>query len=109
MINILRGPVSLALAGFALALTFAANVRAAETFKGHELKSSAKISLAEARKIALVARKGKLSDEELEREPGGSGLRYSFDIKDGKIMYEVGVDAATGEILENAAEGANPD
>ena len=48
-------------------------------------------------------------DEELERESGGSGLRYTFDIKNGSAMQEVGVDAATGKVLENKAEGPNPD
>ena len=43
------------------------------------------------------------------RKSAGSGLRYSFDIKDGKTTYEVGVDAQTGKVLENAAEGAHPD
>jgi hypothetical protein len=33
------------------------------------------------------------TDEELEKEKGGSGLRYSFDIKSGRVVYEVGVDA----------------
>ena len=46
---------------------------------------------------------------ELEREKGGSGLRYSFDITSHKTKYEVGVDAKTGTVLENAREGAHPD
>jgi hypothetical protein len=33
----------------------------------------------------------------------------SFDIKNGKTVYEVGVDAQSGKVLENAAEGAHPD
>jgi len=41
----------------------------------------------------------------LEEERGGSGLRYSFDIKNNKVTYEVGVDAKTGKVLENAREG----
>ena len=48
-------------------------------------------------------------DEELERETGGTGLRYSFDIKSGNSTQEVGVDARTGRVLENAKEGKNPD
>jgi uncharacterized membrane protein YkoI len=46
---------------------------------------------------------------ELERENGGSGLRYSFDIQNGSKTQEVGVDAQTGEVLENAPEGSHPD
>ena len=52
---------------------------------------------------------GKITDEELENEAGGSGLRYSFDICKGKVTQEGGVDAQTGAVLENKAEGANPD
>ena len=55
------------------------------------------------------ARPGAITDEELEREKGGSGLRYSFDIKSGGAVYEVGVDAQTGTVLENKKEGPHPD
>ena len=72
------------------------------------LASEAKITMTEARAIALKAYPGKIMAEELEREGGGSGLRYSFDLKQGKNWREVGVDAMTGRLLENAAEGANP-
>jgi hypothetical protein len=40
---------------------------------------------------------------------GGSGLRYSFVVKSGGIMHEVGVDAHTGKLLENKKEGPHPD
>ncbi|MDI1346932.1 MAG: PepSY domain-containing protein [Pseudolabrys sp.] len=72
------------------------------------LASEARITMSEARAIALKAHPGKIMAEELEREDGGSGLRYSFDLKQGKQWREVGVDAMTGRVLENAAEGANP-
>lgn len=68
----------------------------------------AKVSMGEARAIALKAYPGKIMKEELEREGGGSGLRYSFDMRHGKQWREVGVDAITGQILENTHEGANP-
>jgi uncharacterized membrane protein YkoI len=82
---------------------------AAQAYTGHELASRAKIGIAEARAIALKAHPGTITDEELERESGGSGLRYSFDIKRGAITQEVGVDAQTGRVLENKKEGPNPD
>jgi uncharacterized membrane protein YkoI len=63
----------------------------------------------QARAIALKAHPGKITDEELEQEKGGSGLRYSFDIKNGKVTHEVGVDAKTAKVLENKAEGPHPD
>lgn len=50
-----------------------------------------------------------VTDQELERERGGSGLRYSFDIKFRGRTFEVGVDAQTGRLLENAKEGPHPD
>jgi uncharacterized membrane protein YkoI len=76
---------------------------------GQELEKDAKVGVAEARAIALKAHPGKITDEELEREGGGTGLRYSFDISTGSAMQEVGVDARTGGVLENAKEGKNPD
>ncbi len=68
-----------------------------------------KLTLARAQAIALKARPGKVTDHELEAEKGGSGLRYSFDIKAGGKAYEVGVDAVTGKVLEDIVEGPNPD
>jgi uncharacterized membrane protein YkoI len=78
-------------------------------YRGEDLAKNAKVSISEARAIALKAHPGKITDEELEREAGGTGLRYSFDIKSGSSTYEVGVDARTGRVLENAKEGKNPD
>ncbi len=77
--------------------------------KGEALLKEARISLAEARQIALKVRPGTIAEQELEREKGGSGLRYSFDINSGGATYEVGVDAKTGAVLENAVEGKKPD
>ena len=53
--------------------------------------------------------RAQIIDEELEREKGGSGLRYPFDIKNDSAVYEVGVDAQTGKVLENKKEGPHPD
>jgi uncharacterized membrane protein YkoI len=78
-------------------------------YTGEKLAKGAKVSIDEARAIALKAKPGTISDEELEREKGGSGLRYSFDIKSGGAVYEVGVDAQTGKVLENKKEGPHPD
>jgi uncharacterized membrane protein YkoI len=78
-------------------------------FTGEKLAGHAKISIEQARSVALKAYPGKITDEELEQEKGGSGLRYSFDIKNGKVTHEVGVDAKTGAVLENSIEGAHPD
>ncbi len=80
-----------------------------QSYTGHELAKYAKVSMVHARVIALKNHPGKITDEELEKEKGGSGLRYSFDIDDAGKVYEVGVDAKTGKVLENAPEGKNPD
>jgi uncharacterized membrane protein YkoI len=87
-----------------LTLTFSAGA-----YTGQELAKGAKVGIDQARAIALRAHPGKITDEELEKESGGSGLRYSFDIKRGTVTQEVGVDALTGRVLENAKEGPNPD
>lgn len=94
-----------------VALTSLGMLTAAHAYTGEELEKDAKISLAKARGIALKAHPGKITDQELEREAGGTGLRYSFDIRKGKgkATQEVGVDAMTGAVLENKTEGPNPD
>ncbi len=78
-------------------------------FAGANLLPLAKVSLATARKTAVRAHPGVITDQELEKERGGTGLRYSFDIRANGKTFEVGVDARTGKVLENDAEGANPD
>ena len=78
-------------------------------YTGEALAGKAKITIDRARSIALEARPGTITDEELEKEKGGSGLRYSFVIKSGGALYEVGVDAETGKVLESAKEGPHPD
>ena len=78
-------------------------------YSGEKLEKGAKVKIEQARTIALQAREGTITDEELEHEKGGSGLRYSFDIKSGGNVYEVGVDAQTGKVLENKKEGPHPD
>lgn len=75
-------------------------------FTGHQYAGQAHVTLAAARAIALKARPGQITDQELEKEGGGSGLRYSFDIKSGRRTYEVGVDANSGKLLENGTESA---
>ncbi len=78
-------------------------------YAGESLAAGAKVTMVQAIAIARKAHPGTITDKELERERGGSGLRYSFDIKSGGRTYEVGVDAMTGAVLENDAEGSNPD
>lgn len=98
-----------ALIATALGLAFAAQVAAAKPLTGHAYLAQAKVSLERARAIALQACPGKITDEELEKEKGGSGLRYSFDVSCAGKIHEVGVDAVTGKVLENSREGPHPD
>jgi uncharacterized membrane protein YkoI len=79
------------------------------TFTGQKYAKDAKVSIDEARAIALKTYAGEIVAEELEKEKGGSGLRYSFDVKNGRVTHEVGVDAKTGKVLENSVEGAHHD
>jgi uncharacterized membrane protein YkoI len=76
---------------------------------GEHFASRARVTMAQAERIALAARPGIITDRELEKERGGSGLRYSFDVKSGGTVYEIGVDAKTGRVLENDTEGPHPD
>jgi uncharacterized membrane protein YkoI len=78
-------------------------------YSGQEFAPAAKLTIKQARAIALKAAPGKITKEELEKEPGGSGLRYSFVVKRGAKAYEVGIDAQSGAILENQVEGPNAD
>ncbi len=62
----------------------------------------AKLTMAQARVIALKLAPGKIADAEYEKE--GGGWRYSFDIRQGKRIHEIGVNANTGKIVEDKYE-----
>ncbi|MGH8284045.1 MAG: PepSY domain-containing protein [Gammaproteobacteria bacterium] len=81
----------------------------AQAYPGQHYAKQAHISLAQARIIALKAFPGTIIKEELEKEKGGSGLRYSFDIRHEKLIHEVGVDANTGKVLENSDDSTDSD
>ncbi|MEO9131106.1 MAG: PepSY domain-containing protein [Sphingomonas sp.] len=63
----------------------------------------AKLTMAQARAIALKIAPGKIADAEYEKE--GGGWRYSFDIRQGKRIHEIGVDANSGRVVEDKFEG----
>ncbi|TAL89198.1 MAG: peptidase M4 [Rhodanobacter sp.] len=92
-----------------LSLLLAGGAVAAQALPAANLSAQAKVSMKEARQIALKTYPGQVVKQELEKESGGSGLRYSFDIKSAKATHEVGVDAKTGKVLENSVEGADND
>src|SRR6266481_654893 len=76
---------------------------------GEKYLKDASVKPADARATALKTYPGRIVSQELEKESGGSGLRYSFVIRDHTAKHEVGVDAKTGAVLENSVEGENPD
>src|ERR1700722_2657802 len=76
----------------------------AAAYIGQELAGDAKITIDQARAMALKAHPGRITDEGLEREDGGSGLRYTFSVDTSSDAQELGVDAATGQVLENSPD-----
>lgn len=91
------------------AAVFALSAAVAIAYPGAQFAKKATVTIAQARAIALRTVHGKIVAQELEPEKGGSGLRYSFDIKMGSKTIEVGVDAKTGKVLQDIAEGSKPD
>jgi len=65
----------------------------------------AEITMVQARAIALHLAPGRIEKSERERE--GGGMRYSFDIRQGNRIHEIGVDVVTGKIVENKFEALN--
>jgi uncharacterized membrane protein YkoI len=64
-----------------------------------------KINIEEARKIALKKVEGKITEEFTLEEEGGKIIAYAFKIKDASNkMFEVQVEANTGEILYAEAD-----
>ena len=85
-----------------LGLLLMAGAISAYAYEGEKLAKDAKVSIAEARAIALKMQPGKITEEELEKENGS--LRYSFEIEAGQTSHEVSIDAQTGKVLENTVE-----
>ncbi|MBW4046424.1 MAG: peptidase M4 [Proteobacteria bacterium] len=95
------------LAASAIALGLGTAVTA-HAFDGQQDTKGAKITQDKARQVALKTQLGaNISDEELEHETGGGGLRYSFDVNVGQAEHEIVVDATTGAVLENRGESPN--
>lgn len=88
-----------------LALTALAGLAATAAVASGPAKPAAKLSMAQARTIALKKAPGKVVESDYENENGG--WRYSFDIRQGKRIHEIGVDANTGKIVEDTFESAN--
>jgi len=91
------------------ATVLAGTTLAFASYPGQLLAGQAHVSLAQARSIAASAAHGAIVAQELEKESGGSGLRYSFEVKSATGLREVGVDAKTGAVLENSSDSAAVD
>lgn len=78
-------------------------------YNGSQYAGEAKLTLAQAEAIALKAYPGTIVEVELEHKRGGSGLRYSFDVRANHITHELAIDAKTGLVLENSRESKNED
>ncbi len=100
-----------ALAALVLTASMTSAALATDHYTGMNLASHAKVTISQARAIALKALPGaRIVAEELEQEKGGSGYRFSFDMIVKNVKHEVGVDAVTGKVLENGLEqGADSD
>lgn len=62
-----------------------------------------KVSMAQARTMALQLAPGKINSSEYEKE--GGVWRYSFDIQQKGHIQEIGINAMTGKVVENSNEG----
>ena len=100
--------VSLALAALVVATTAPSLAAHSSSFVA-SVAPKAHLTMAQAEAKALAVRHGKIVKKELEKEKGGSGLRYSFDIVVNGVTYEVGIDAVTGNVLQNINEANDKD
>lgn len=78
-------------------------------YKGDQYAKEATLTIDQARTEAVKAYPGTVLEEELEHKLGGSGLRYSFDIRANHVTHEVAIDAKTGKVLRNDRENGNDD
>jgi uncharacterized membrane protein YkoI len=73
-----------------------------QEFQGAKYLKEARIQPAQARALALKAFGGDIIYERIEKKPGGSGLRYSFVIRNSqREERQVDIDANDGTMLEN--------
>jgi uncharacterized membrane protein YkoI len=62
-----------------------------------------KVSMVQARAMALKLAPGKIISSEYEKE--GGIWRYSFDIRQRGNVQEIGIDGQNGKVVENKSEG----
>jgi len=91
-------------------LFFAGGASADQTgyYSGYELSKDAQVTMDQASRIVLqMYPGGVITDRFLARETGGTGLRYTFDVRSQAHIMEVGVDANTGDVIANQIEIPN--
>ncbi len=81
----------------------AAGIALAGSAEAKDHGPAPKLTMAQARVIALRAAPGKIISSEYEKE--GGGWRYSFDIQQPGHVQEIGIDGQTSRIVENKSEG----
>jgi uncharacterized membrane protein YkoI len=62
-----------------------------------------RVSMANAKAMALKLAPGKIISSEYEKE--GGTWRYSFDIQQRGHVQEIGIDGQSGKVVENKSEG----
>ena len=74
-----------------------------KAFNGKKYFKEARIQPEQARALALKVFGGEIIYERLEKTPGGSGLRYSFVVRNDRLQKrQVDIDANDGATLVNA-------
>ena len=91
----------IATAGIAVASTGGdpASERQREARYTDQHRADAAVSQAEAERTALAAHAGTVGDVHLENE--GGGLRWEVKPDDGRQVWEVQVDAASGKVVSD--------
>jgi uncharacterized membrane protein YkoI len=84
-------------------LTVVALLSAGSTAIAAAKAPTPRISMAQAKAMALKLAPGKLISSEYEKE--GGTWRYSFDIQQRSHVQEVGIDGQTAKVVENKSEG----
>ncbi len=97
--------LSLVFLGVMAASSVDASAQEREEKPNAKLAKKAKITLEQAREIALKEDSGTVESEELEKEKGK--LVYSFDIRNAKgTITEIWVDAKNGKLVHKSEEDA---
>jgi uncharacterized membrane protein YkoI len=98
--------VGVVIVGLSLAITSVAEKETADNaintqISGKEIKD-VKVTMEDAKNIALLAVPGTIVKEDLKNEKGN--VVYNMEINDGKTTIAVKIDAVTGTVMETEIE-----